>query len=83
MSLIIPAAYYSRLSHLFVRKGSRIWGTFNEQENKLDILDHETDTVEDLIDKAVIKTIQNGGEVYFLEANEMPENSELAAILRY
>ncbi|OQP63648.1 baeRF7 domain-containing protein [Niastella populi] len=83
LSLIIPAAYYSRVSHLFVRKGSRIWGMFNEQENKLDILDHESDTVEDLIDKAVIKTIQNGGEVYFLEANEMPEPGELAAIFRY
>jgi hypothetical protein len=82
-SMIIPATYYSRVSHLFVKKGSSIWGSFNEQENKLDILDHESDTVEDLIDKAVIKTIQNGGEVYFLEANEMPDSGELAAILRY
>jgi hypothetical protein len=83
VSKIIPATYYSRVSHLFVKKGSRIWGTFNEQDNKLDILDRETDTMEDLIDKAVLKTIQNGGEVYFLDANEMPELSELAAILRY
>ncbi len=83
ISVIIPAAYYARVSHLFVRKGSRIWGSFNEQENKLEILDHESDTAEDLIDKAVIRTIQNGGEVYFLEANEMPESGELAAILRY
>ncbi|WP_205510161.1 baeRF7 domain-containing protein [Longitalea arenae] len=83
VGVIIPATYYSRVSHLFVRKGSRIWGTFNEQENKLDILDNESETVDDLIDKAVIKTIQNGGEVYFLEANEMPEQGELAAILRY
>ncbi|HEY8897178.1 MAG TPA: hypothetical protein VIM79_20280 [Niastella sp.] len=83
ISKIIPATYYSRVSHLFVRKGSRIWGTFNEQDNKLDILDKESDTMHDLIDKAVIKTVQNGGEVYFMEANEMPENGELAAIFRY
>lgn len=69
--------------YLFVKKGSRIWGTFNEQENKLDILDRESDNIEDLIDKAVLKTIQNGGEVYFMEANEMPEAGELAAIFRY
>jgi hypothetical protein len=83
ISKIIPATYYARVSRLFVRKGSRIWGTFNEQDNKLDILDKESDTMDDLIDKAVIKTIQNGGEVYFMEANEMPEQGELAAIFRY
>jgi hypothetical protein len=71
------------VSHLFVKKGSRIWGTFNEQDNKLDILDKESGEIDDLIDKAVVKTIQNGGEVYFMEANEMPEPGELAAILRY
>lgn len=80
---IIPATYYSKVSHLFVRKGSRIWGTFNEQDNKLDVVDNESDAVDDLIDKAVIKTIQNGGEVFFMEASEMPENGELAAIYRY
>jgi hypothetical protein len=80
---IIPAAYYSRVSHLFVRKGSSVWGTFDELENKLEIVENETGTSEDLIDKAVIKTIQNGGEVYFLESDQMPENNELAAIFRY
>jgi hypothetical protein len=80
---IIPATYYSRVSHLFVRKGSSIWGTFDELENKLEIVENETGTSEDLIDKAVIKTIQNGGEVYFLESDQMPENNELAAIFRY
>jgi hypothetical protein len=83
VSKIIPATYYSKVSHLFVKKGSRIWGTFNEQDNKLDILDKESDNLDDLIDKAVIKTIQNGGEVYFMEANEMPEQGDLAAIFRY
>lgn len=83
VSLIIPATYYSRVSHLFVKKGSRLWGTFNERENKLDILDRESEALDDLIDKAVVKTIQNGGEVYFMEANDMPEKGELAAILRY
>jgi len=80
---IIPATYYSKVSHLFVRKGCRIWGTFNEQDNKLDVVDSESDAVDDLIDKAVIKTIQNGGEVYFMETDEMPEPGDLAAIYRY
>jgi hypothetical protein len=80
---IIPATYYKRVSHLFVSKTCKIWGTFNEQENKLDIVPEETETTDDLIDKAVIKTIQNGGEVYFMEPAQMPEPAELAAIFRY
>jgi len=82
---IIPATYYAKVSHLFVKNGMHIWGSFNEQENKLELQELENGTVmdEDLIDKAVIKTIQNGGEVYFLEAAQMPNESELAAIFRY
>lgn len=80
---IIPATYYRRVSCLFVKKGSSLWGSFNEQENKLEIVPDDTETADDLIDKAVIKTIQNGGEVYFMEAGEMPAQSELAAIFRY
>jgi hypothetical protein len=82
---IIPATYYGKVSHLFVRKGLQVAGTFNEQENKLALqeLEENINEADDLIDKAVTKTIQNGGEVYFLEADQMPAQSELAAIFRY
>jgi hypothetical protein len=80
---IIPAAYYARISHLFVKKDSHIWGNFNEQDNTLSIISEEIENAEDLIDKAVIKTIQNGGEVFILEEDKMPQASELAAIFRY
>ena len=82
---IIPATYYGKVSHLFVKKGLQVFGTFNEQENKLAIQDLEgkMSEADDLIDKAVIKTIQNGGEVYFLDADQMPRQNELAAIFRY
>lgn len=82
---IIPATYYGKVSHLFVKKGLSAWGSFNERENKLELseVEKESETSEDLIDKAVIKTIQNGGEVYFLEAGQMPNQSEIAAIFRY
>lgn len=82
---IIPATYYGKVSHLFVKKGLSAWGSFNERENKLELSEVEkgNEDTEDLIDKAVIKTIQNGGEVYFLEADQMPNQSEIAAIFRY
>jgi hypothetical protein len=82
---IIPATYYGKVSHLFVKKGMRVCGRFNEQENKLELMDLEKDLdkADDLIDKAVIKTIQNGGEVYFLEPDQMPNGSDIAAVFRY
>ena len=82
---IIPATYYGKVSHLFVKKGLQVYGSFNEQENKLTMQGLEGPITEpdDLIDKAVIKTIQNGGEVFFLDADQMPNQNELAAIFRY
>lgn len=80
---IIPDTYYGRVDCLFVKKGARLWGIFNEQENQLHFMNEENQGAEDLIDRAVVKTIQNGGEVYFMEADQMPEPAELAAILRY
>lgn len=82
---IIPATYYGKVSHLFVNKGLKVYGTFNEQENKLTLqgLEGPVSEPDDLIDKAVIKTIQNGGEVFFLDADQMPDKNEVAAIFRY
>lgn len=83
---IIPATYYGRVATLFVKKGFSVWGTFNEQENKLELsrlTDNERNEADDLVDKAVTKTIQNGGEVYFLEGDQMPNQSEMAVIFRY
>jgi hypothetical protein len=80
---VIPAAYYGQISQLFVKKGSQVWGTFNEQENKLNTVSEPEKGTEDLVDKAIIKTIQNGGDVFILDEEQMPAKSELAAILRY
>ena len=38
---------------------------------------------EDLIDKAVTRTILNAGEVHFLPKDQMPGGSEIAAVMRY
>lgn len=80
---IIPAAYYGQIAQLFVKKDTQIWGTFNEQDNKLTIASQEQEGTEDLVDKAIIKTIQNGGDVFILDEGQMPAPSELAAVLRY
>jgi hypothetical protein len=80
---IIPAAYYSQVSHLFVTKGEHIWGHFDEMANELQIHETPDQGGEDLIDQAVVKTIANGGEVFLLDKEKMPVDAEMAALLRY
>jgi hypothetical protein len=80
---VIPAAYYSQVSHLFVSKGEHIWGHFNEMDNTLLFHDSPDQDGEDLLDNAVEKTLVNGGEVFLVEKDQMPEGAQLAAIMRY
>jgi hypothetical protein len=80
---VIPAAHYRRVWHLFVQKGEHIWGTFNEMENRLEIHETRQEGDEDLIDKAILKTILNAGEVHMLEKERMPVDSKIAALMRY
>ncbi|HYG04249.1 MAG TPA: hypothetical protein VD927_17500 [Chryseosolibacter sp.] len=81
---VIPAAYYSRVWHLFVTRNEHIWGTFDELNNKLAIHDIQEDGDEDLIDKAIMRTILNGGEVHMLDQLDMPVvDARICAVMRY
>jgi hypothetical protein len=80
---VIPAAHYKQVWHLFVQKDEHIWGTFDEMNNQLTIHDTQQDGDECLIDRAVIKTILNAGEVHVLPKDRMPGGSKIAALMRY
>ena len=80
---VIPAAFYSRVSQLFVVRGEHIWGRFDEMNNELTIHETEQEGDECLIDKAILRTILNGGEVHFLSPEDMPAQSKIAALMRY
>ena len=80
---VIPASYYSQVSHLFVTKGEHIWGTFDEMSNELVFHDTPDEDGEDLIDNAVVKTLANGGEVFLLDKEKMPADCQIAAIMRF
>jgi hypothetical protein len=80
---IIPAAFYSRVSHLFVQKDAHIWGTFNEETGELKLTDAEKENTENLADRAVAKTIETGGSVFILDKAQMPGTGVMAAVFRY
>jgi len=80
---VIPAAYYGRVSHLFVCKGEHIWGTFDEMTSEIKFHESPNADAEDLIDNAVVKTLATGGEVFLLDKEQMPAQSQIAALMRY
>jgi hypothetical protein len=81
---VIPAAFYGRVSTLFVRKGSELWGSFNEMDNQLTIHADQQDNDESLVERTIAKTLETGGLIYELDSELMPgENTPLAAIMRY
>jgi hypothetical protein len=81
---IIPAAYFKQVNQLFIENNAKIWGRFDETKNKLEIHNEYKEGDDDLLNEAAIHTFINGGEVYALSKEEMPDQfSKVAAVLRY
>ncbi|MGZ3613375.1 MAG: baeRF7 domain-containing protein [Thermodesulfobacteriota bacterium] len=80
---IVPAAYDGRIDILFVALGVQQWGIFDPDKHVVHFhLDAEPGD-EDLLDLAAIHTYLNGGTVYPLKPEEMPDETPLAALFRY
>lgn len=80
---VVPAAHYGRVSQLFARMDTHIWGAFDEMNNALTIHEAQEKDDECLVDKAIIKTLLHGGEVFLLTKEKMPTDTALAATMRY
>lgn len=80
---ILPAAFYGRVSKLFVQEGAELWGRFDKETSSIVIHQQLEKDDENLLDKAVLKTLLNGGEVHFLAPRDMPVHSVMAALMRY
>ena len=79
----VSAAIDGRVEVLFVAVGVQAWG--NRDEASGQILRHDTPEPGDfdLLDLAAVRTLVQGGSVYALAPEGMPDESLLAAILRY
>ena len=76
---ILARASEGRVSDLLVREDAERRGTWSRDTQKI----REAGESEDLINVAVVETLLHGGQAYSLRAAEMPEGSEVAAVLRY
>ncbi len=82
--VIIPAAINGRVDTLFIKNKASLWGTFEKKTNSIHTEEEKIPHNADLLNVAAIETILQGGAVYLLEEDEMPEPANKAnAILRY
>ncbi len=80
---IVPAAFAGRIQTLFVARDFEQWGRYEPEAAQ--ILLHGGNRQEgddDLLDVAAAETLVRDGEIYALDAEDMP-GSPIAAIYRY
>lgn len=81
---VVKAAPYGRVEVLFVDKNAKQWGTFDESKIDVKLENEHKPGNQDLLDFAVVQTLLNGGTVYAVDPEELPEgNTPVAAIFRY
>lgn len=82
---IIPAAFHGKVDALFCENKSDIFGNYKEESNAFTVTQsEENDDTISLMNVAAIKTFLNGGDVYLLDKEEMPNpNSRINALYRY
>lgn len=80
---IIPASFYGRIEQLLVPVDAHQWGNFDPQSMELQLHPEAQPGDEDLLNAAAIQTLLNGGAVYTVEPDQVPETAPLAAVFRY
>ncbi len=80
---VVSAAYFQRVDILFVRENQQRWGSFEPMQNQVHMHDSRQATDHDLLDFAAVHTLLNGGRVYVLPEEDMPQKTMIAAIYRY
>jgi hypothetical protein len=83
VSEIVPAAYYGRVDVLFVNTELQLSGTYDPDTNEVKLNTGAVHGNGDLLDLAAVHTILNGGTVYAVKPDNMPENVLLEAVYRY
>ncbi len=80
---IVPAAKYQRVDTLFVAVDRERWGTFDSEANEVQLHEEYQPGDGDLLDFAAVETLLNGGTVYAVKAENVPNASPIAAIFRF
>src|SRR6266702_4826244 len=77
---IMPAAYYGRVSSLFVAIDQELWGTFDPTSNTIHVHKEPRFRDDDLLDEAATQTLGHSGSVYAVEQTKIPGELPVAAV---
>jgi hypothetical protein len=81
---VVPAAHYARVESLFVAEGKHIYGTFDPQDNRIDLHRESGLDSTDLYAEAAAQTVLNGGRVFVVPQAQMPDPEvPISAVFRY
>lgn len=81
---VLPAALYGKVDTLFLEKGSDIWGNYDPKTNEITLNNGDEFPHVSLSNLAAIKVFLQGGQVYLLDQNDMPDpQSKVNALYRY
>jgi hypothetical protein len=80
---ILVAAQDGRIGVLFVPLEKQLWGNFKSDSGRVTLSETAVTGGEDLFDLAAILTYVNGGSVFALPPENIPEGLQVAALFRY
>ena len=83
VSEAVTAASHGRIDTLFVPVGVHRWGHFDEAKNSLVMHPEAQPGADDLLDLAALTTLSNGGRVFVVQPEQIPNGAQVAAIYRY
>lgn len=83
-SLLAPALQ-GRVDTLFIRQGSQVWGNYDpDTGDVIELLDSQPRFGDlDLLNTAAVLTLEQGGQVFMLNEDEMPLQQESVGLLRF
>lgn len=81
---IVPAAYHGQIDSLLIVEEKHIWGSFDPEANQTVVHEEKRTDNRDLLEVASAYTLANGGSVYAMDEEELPEEAQrAAALMRY
>lgn len=82
---IVSASVFSRIENMLIKENICQYGNFNAEENKVQLVAEGNGQKDayDLYNFAAINTIANGGQVYVLDEEQMPDGEDIIAMYRF
>jgi hypothetical protein len=80
---IVPAAYRGQIDTLFAVADVHCWGQYDPDTDTLEQHDTTQPEDSDLLNFAAVQTLLQGGTVFVVGREDMPEDAPVAAIYRY